>query len=59
MTTPGYWDYFSLKNLKFYLFCGVVGVLLPVYASMEWHDAARSGLCSATRIIGLTPLFCP
>ena len=55
----GYWEYLSLKNLKFYLFCGVAGVLLPVYASTEGHNAARSALCAITRTVGLTPLFCP
>ena len=55
----GYWEYLSLKNLKFYLVCGLIGVLLPVYASTEWHDAARSALCSATHTIGLKPIFCP
>lgn len=55
----GYWEYLSLKNLKFYLFCGVAGVLLPVYASTEGHNAARSALCSITGTVGLTPLFCP
>ncbi len=55
----GYWEYYSLKNLFFYLSTGVVGTLVLVYATAEGHAIARSSLCSAVAFIKLTPLFCP
>jgi hypothetical protein len=36
----GFWEYHSLKNLAFYLACGLLAVLVPVYATAEGHVAA-------------------
>ncbi len=55
----GYWEYYSLRNLFYYLGGGVGGTLLAVYATTEGHLAARAGLCAAAGFIKLTPVFCP
>jgi hypothetical protein len=55
----GYWEYFSLTNLKYYLVGGVTAVLGAVYATADGHAAARGGFCAAAQWVGLTPVFCP
>ena len=55
----GFWEYYSLRNLTWYLSGGVGGTLLAVYATTEGHAIARHGLCSAAKFVHLTPLFCP
>ena len=55
----GYWEYYSLKNLFFYLSSGVGGTLLAVYATAEGHAIARAGFCATAAFIKLTPVFCP
>lgn len=55
----GYWDYYSLKNLSWYLSGGVGGMLLAVYGTSEGHATAKGALCVAAKAITLTPLFCP
>jgi hypothetical protein len=55
----GYWEYYSLTNLKYYLGGGLSAVLAAVYATAEGHAAARGGLCAAAEWVRLTPVFCP
>jgi hypothetical protein len=55
----GFWDYYSLRNLLFYLSGGVGSVLLAVYATAEGHALAREGLCKVAGVVGLVPVFCP
>jgi hypothetical protein len=55
----GYWEYYSLRNLFYYLGGGVGGTMLAVYATTEGHLAARAGLCAAAGFFKLTPVFCP
>lgn len=58
-TDAGYWDYYSLRNLFYYLTTGVGGTLFAVYVTSEGHAAARGALCTAASFIKLTPVFCP
>lgn len=55
----GYWDYYSLRNLFWYLSGGVGGTLLAVYSTTEGHAAARGSFCAVTAFLKLTPVFCP
>ena len=55
----GFWEYYSLRNLFWYLSGGVGGTLFAVYATAEGHQVARGGLCAAAAFIKLTPIFCP
>jgi hypothetical protein len=55
----GFWEYYSLRNLFYYVVCSVVGVLVLVYATAEGHAAARAGFCSVAGFFRLTPIFCP
>jgi hypothetical protein len=54
----GFWEYFSLRNLKFCLWVGVSGVLGAVYFGASGHAAARDGVCHVAAKFGLVPLFC-
>lgn len=55
----GYWEYYSLTNLIYYLTGGVGGTLLLVYATVEGHAAARGAFCAAAAFVKMTPVFCP
>lgn len=55
----GYWEYYSLRNLLWYVSGGVGGVLLAVYSTTEGHAIARGGFCAAAGAIKLIPVFCP
>ena len=55
----GFWEYYSLRNLAYYLALGLGGTLLAVYATAEGHAAARGAFCAAAGLIKLTPVFCP
>jgi hypothetical protein len=55
----GFWEYYSLKNLLWYLGGGVAGVVGAVYVTAEGHALARDGLCKAASFVWLTPVFCP
>lgn len=55
----GFWEYYSLRNLLWYLSGGVGGVLIAVYATAEGHQFARRSLCAVAGFFKLTPLFCP
>jgi hypothetical protein len=54
----GFWEYYSLRNLFYYVACSVIGVLVAVYATAEGHAAARVGFCNVTGFFGMTPIFC-
>ncbi len=54
----GFWEYYSLRNLFWYLSGGVGGTLLAVYATAEGHQVARGGLCAVAGFVKMTPLFC-
>jgi hypothetical protein len=54
----GFWEYYSLRNLFFYLSIGLGGVLGQVYATAEGHALARGALCNAASVVHLTPIFC-
>jgi hypothetical protein len=58
-TDAGYWDYYSLRNLFWYLSGGVGSTLILVYATAEGHAAARGAFCAAAKFITFTPVFCP
>ena len=47
----GFWDYYSLKNLAFYVACGLLAVLVPVYATAEGHALARADFCNGRRAV--------
>jgi len=55
----GYWEYYSLKNLVYYLATGVGGTLLAVYATVEGHATARSAFCAVAGVVKFAPVFCP
>ena len=55
----GYWEYYSLTNLLYYLTGGVGGTLLAVYATSEGHAVAKASLCGVARFVGFAPVFCP
>jgi hypothetical protein len=55
----GFWEYYSLRNLLFYVSTGVVGVWVLVYATADGHAAARAAFCNVTGFFGMTPIFCP
>ena len=54
----GFWEYYSLRNLFFYLSIGLGSVIGPVYATVEGHAYARDGLCAVANIVSLKPIFC-
>ncbi len=54
----GYWEYYSLRNLFLYVALALFAVLVPVYATVEGHTAARDGLCAVANVANLKPIFC-
>jgi hypothetical protein len=54
----GSYSFYSVRNLQFYLWAGISGVLGAVYFSATGHAAARDGICKAAAQIGLVLLFC-
>jgi hypothetical protein len=54
----GFWEYYSLRNLFFYLSIGLGSVIGPVYATSEGHAAARGALCQVASVVKVTPIFC-
>jgi hypothetical protein len=54
----GFWEYYSVRNLLFYVSIGVTAVLGPVYATAAGHAHARDTLCSIAGAIRLNPIFC-
>ena len=55
----GYWEYYRLTNLPYYLTGGVGGTLLAVYATPEGYAVAKASLCGVARFVGFAPVFCP
>lgn len=54
----GFWEYYSVRNLLFYLSIGLGSVIGPVYATAAGHAYARDTLCTIARGIRLNPIFC-
>ncbi len=55
----GFWEYYSLRNVAFYVSIGLGSVLGPVYATADGHAYARGALCQAANFVHVTPIFCP
>ncbi|HXL67171.1 MAG TPA: hypothetical protein VN930_00220 [Xanthobacteraceae bacterium] len=54
----GNYNFYSVRNLQFYLWAGASGVLGAVYFSATGHAAARDGICKTAAQLGFVPLFC-
>jgi hypothetical protein len=54
----GFWEYYSLRNLFYYVSTSVIGVWVLVYATADGHAAARAGFCNVAGFFKMTPLFC-